>query len=133
MKNKGLIYWLVTMMLSLSFFSTNAQADMVSTQELHNQHTLAALKSFDRQSLIDQLQSKDIQQQLISLGISSDIAEERISSLTDAELAQYGEQLQNGAAASGAGEIVLGLFLLFVITDMLCATDIFNFVNCINK
>jgi hypothetical protein len=131
--NIGLNHWLLTAVFFLSVLSTNAQADMVMTQTTLNQSSQAQQPFMDRHSLLGQLQSEGMQQQLLAMGISPEVAEARLASLTDAELAMYSDQLHNGPAASGAGEVVIGIFLLFVITDMLCATDIFNFVNCINK
>ena len=66
------------------------------------------------------------------MGVERDQVEKRINSLTAAELAQFNQQLDRRRQALVVGVIVLFL-VIFIITDMLCATNIFNFVNCINR
>ena len=71
------------------------------------------------------------EQKLESLGVPREQVEARIASLTPAELQQFNQRLEQEPAGGWVGIIVLFL-VIFIITDMLCATDIFSFIKCIN-
>lgn len=109
--------------LCLSLMSANTQAGMVDTHSLTSQNLSKA-------TLMAQLDTAEIQETLQAQGISADMAAERIASLTDAELAQFAEQIENGPAGGNFLGLLAVLFVLFVVTDAACATDLFTFVDC---
>ncbi|MBA1265571.1 PA2779 family protein [Stutzerimonas sp. NM35] len=108
-----------------------AQATMIGTPEVIAEQQ----QQVDRQQLLTMLEDADVQKKLESMGVDRNQVEQRINSLTPAELAQFNQQLDQ--APAGAGPSVVGVIVLFlvvfIITDMLCATNIFNFINCINR
>ena len=79
-----------------------------------------------------QLAAKELKQQLHALGVDAAELDDRIASLTPAEIAQLNAELAEKPAGGVLG-ILLTIFVVFIFTDMLCATDIFSFVKCINK
>ncbi|MCM2319684.1 MAG: PA2779 family protein [Pseudomonas sp.] len=104
-----------------------AQAAMIDTPGvLHAQQ-----QQVDRQQLLAMLDDQGVQDKLVTLGVEREQVEQRIQGLTNAELAQFNQQLSEAPAGGIIGVIVLFL-VIFIITDMLCATDIFSFVKCIN-
>lgn len=105
-----------------------AQAAMVGTAEVLQ----AQQQQVDRQQLLAMLDDQGVRDKLVSLGVEREQVEQRIQSLTGAELAQFNQQLSEAPAGGIIGIIVLFL-LIFILTDMLCATDIFSFVKCINR
>ncbi|HEY8331176.1 MAG TPA: PA2779 family protein [Pseudomonas sp.] len=105
-----------------------AQASMIGTTEVLQ----AQQQQVDRQQLLGMLEDRGVQDKLASLGVERDQVEQRIQSLTNAELAQFNQQLSEAPAGGIIGIIVLFL-VIFIITDLLCATDIFSFVKCINR
>lgn len=105
-----------------------AQASMIGTTEVLQ----AQQQQVDRQQLLSMLEDRGVQDKLASLGVERDQVEQRIQSLTNAELAQFNRQLSEAPAGGIIGIIVLFL-VIFIITDLLCATDIFSFVKCINR
>lgn len=105
-----------------------AQAAMIDTPEVLQ----AQQQQVDRQKLLAMLDDQGVQDKLLTLGVERGQVEERIQSLTNAELAQFNQQLSAAPAGGIIGVIVLFL-VIFIITDMLCATDIFSFVKCINR
>jgi hypothetical protein len=115
--------------LSVILLVASAQAAMISTQSV----IVGAPAPLDRSALMAQLANPEMQQKLVDMGVSQTLAAERLSSLTELELAQFNDQLENAPAASGAAGILLAVFIVLVVTDMLCATDVFSFVRCINK
>lgn len=105
-----------------------AQASMVGTAEVLQQHH----QQVEREQLLSMLDDQAVKDKLVSMGVDREQVEQRINSLTPAELAEFNQQLSEApAGASVVGVIVLFL-VIFIITDMLCATDIFSFIKCIN-
>lgn len=86
----------------------------------------------DRAQLRAMLDDQGVQKQLTALGVEPAQVAERINSLTPTELAQFNQQLNEAPAGGFIGIIVLFL-VIFIITDLLCATDLFTFVKCINR
>lgn len=105
-----------------------ANAAMIGTQEVLAEQQ----QQVDRQQLLSMLEDQGVQEKLQGMGVERSQVEERINSLTSAELAQFNQQLDQAPAGGIIGIIVLFL-VIFIITDMLCATDIFSFVKCINR
>ena len=118
--------WLLSIMLALTPVMS-AQAAIVDNDALlaekpTQQHT--------RDSLQKLFMQDQVRAQLQALGVSPEWASERARTLTDADLAR----INNGAGQLQAGgESVLGvllvIFIVFVITDIIGATDIFSFVH----
>lgn len=120
----------LAMIVALSLattFSTVAHAGMIGTGELIQQEQT----NLDRQQLLSMLEKQEVQDKLAQFGVSTDQVAERIHNLTPAELAEFEQQLAQAPAGEGIVGVVVLLFLVFVVTDMLCATDIFPFVRCV--
>lgn len=108
-----------------------ANAAMIGTGEVLAEQQ----QQVDRQQLLSMLDEQDVQEKLLSMGVDRSQVEDRINSLTSAELAQFNQQLSEAPAGAGGGVVgIIVLFLvIFIITDLLCATNIFSFVKCINR
>lgn len=106
-----------------------ANAAMVGTAEVLQQQQ----QQFDRQQLLGMLDDQGVQQKLQDMGVDKSQVQARISSLTSAELAQFNQQLSEAPAGAGVVGIIVLFLVIFIVTDMLCATDIFSFVKCINR
>ncbi|MBY6034403.1 PA2779 family protein [Marinobacter daepoensis] len=120
----------LAMALLLAFtttFSVSANAGMVSTGELIQQQQV----ELDRQQLLDMLENQDVKKKLQELGVSEAQVTERIHNLTPTELAEFEQQLAEAPAGEGVVGVIVLFLLVFIITDMLCATDLFSFVKCI--
>jgi len=108
---------------------TPAYASMVSTETVLQQ----AQRSVDRGELLGMLDREDVQKQLEAMGVDTAAAKQRVASMTAEEIAQLNKRLGDMPAGGDALGIVLFLFLVFVVTDMLGATDIFPFIHPITK
>ena len=106
-----------------------ANAAMIGTHEVlaEQQHEV------DKAQLMAMLDDEQIKDKLLAMGVERDQVESRIASLTPAELAQFNQQLDQAPAGAGVVGIIVLFLVIFIITDMLCATNIFNFVKCINR
>lgn len=127
-KHLRYVSFFMAMMMALgSVWSASATAGMVGTGEMIGQQQV----QLDRQELIGMLDRQDVQAKLADLGVSQDQVKERIKNLTPAELADFERQLAEAPAGQDVVGIIVLFLLVFIITDMLCATNIFPFVNCI--
>lgn len=108
-------------------FSVSANAGMVGTGELIQQQQV----NLDRQQLLNMLEQQEVKEKLAELGVSEDQVTERIQNLTPAELADFEQQLAEAPTGEGVVGIIVLFLLVFIITDMLCATNLFSFINCI--
>ena len=106
-----------------------ANAAMIGTGEVLTEQQ----QQVDRQQLLSMLDDQQVKDKLLAMGVERDQVENRINNLTSAELAQFNEQLSEAPAGAGIVGIIVLFLVIFIITDMLCATDIFSFVKCINR
>jgi predicted PurR-regulated permease PerM len=105
-----------------------AQAAMIGNEQLINQHQ----QGQTRDSLQQLLQQQSARQQLQALGVSPDLVKNRIDSLTDSELARINRHVDTLDAGGNVLGILLVIFIVFVITDVIGATDIFPFIHPVN-
>jgi hypothetical protein len=101
------------------------QAAMIGTDTLLQQQQ----SQFDRDQLVQLLDREEVQQQLVGFGVDVEDAKMRVAQMTDSEVQQLNAQLGELPAGGDVLGIVLLIFLVFVITDVIGATDIFPFIN----
>jgi hypothetical protein len=63
------------------------------------------------------------------MGVSTAELESRINQMTGEEIAQLNQQLNDLPAGSGVLGIIVLVFIVFVITDVIGATNIFPFIH----
>ena len=103
-----------------------AQAAMVGTEQIVNPAQSRPTESKLRQFLDQQA----VRQQLQAWGVSPASVDARVSMLSDAELARINQQIDNvHAGGTSILGVLLIIFLVFVITDVIGATDIFPFIH----
>ena len=118
----------LSLILSLALFCVSfgqSQAAIISNgQVIHQiQHT------YDKAALIQTIKHTDIQEQLLGMGVTAADIESRVDQMTQEEITQLNQQIDKLPAGSGAIGLVLVVFLVFVITDVIGATDIFPFIH----
>ncbi|HQU89258.1 MAG: PA2779 family protein [Zoogloeaceae bacterium] len=104
-----------------------AQAALVSTEQVAR---VAATDASAHQRLNDMLARADVQAELERLGLSPDLAKERIAALTDSEAAALAQQIDSAPAGGIIGAILLVFFVLLV-TDILGFTKVFPFTRSV--
>ena len=79
------------------------------------------------------LERDDVQAKLVTLGVAPEMAAARIASLTDAEISQIAQMIDEDPAGQSAVGAIVGaaliVFLVLLFTDIVGATDVFDFVN----
>lgn len=117
---------LMSILLTFStVLSVSAQADYIDNELLVSD----AQQAMDRASLKNLLSSEEAQNKLLELGVSPEQALERIDKLSDAEVARFNAELETMPAGSGVVGIIVLFVLVFIITDIIGATDIFPFIK----
>ena len=99
---------------------------LVSTQEAINADQAGA----DRERIAELLSREDVREQLAAHGVDPMEVEARVAALSDAEVQQMNERLDQMPA--GASSVVGALFAVFVIllvTDLLGLTDVYPFTR----
>lgn len=92
-----------------------------------------AQQTMDRAGLAALLDRQDMQDQLVAMGVDPAAARARVAAMTDEEVRQLNQGIQEMPAGGDVLGFVLAVFIILVITDMLGATDVFGFVHNINK
>jgi len=113
-------------LISVSF--GNAQAAIISNDQIIHKTDQVN----DKAALLQTFKRAEVQAQLSSMGVSSADLENRVDQMTQGELTQLNQQMAELPAGASAGGIILTVFLVFVITDVIGATDIFPFIHPVN-
>ena len=114
--------------LALAFLGLSTmplQAAMVSTDELISTQQA----QMDRESIAALLDRADVQEKLVAMGVTVGDVEQRIALMTNAEIAQLNQQIADLPAGEGVVSVLVLLFVIFVVTDVIGATDIFPFIR----
>lgn len=118
---KFFIFPLLITFFTVSSLTPLAQAVVIDTQHvLSNQHGSA-------QADIDGfLAREDVQDQLVALGVDIDDARLRIAALTDQELRQLQQHINDLPAGSNALAVLGALFLVLLVLELLGVTNVFS-------
>lgn len=114
-------------LMSMSF--TSAQAAMISNDVVINR----VQQSSAQAELLQTINRSDVKQQLLDMGVNPENIESRINMMTHEELAQLNQRI--GELPAGGTDVLgvlLIIFIVFVITDIIGATDIFPFIKPVN-
>jgi hypothetical protein len=126
---KSISFFLIFSFLLLDFTVQKAKAEMIDTGTVigmaQQENARARVMSF--------LDRQDVQQAMEQQGVAAEEAKQRVAALSDAELrqiAQAMDQLPAGGDAFGAiiGAALL-IFIVLLITDIAGLTHVFSFVN----
>lgn len=110
--------------------STVAQAEMLTTQTAIEKYSAYA----DRDFLLAEVRSQEVRDGIIALGIDPAEAEARLEALSDREIASIIARVESEPAGAGAGGGIIGafvtVFIILLVTDLLCFTKVFSFTRC---
>jgi hypothetical protein len=100
--------------------------------------TIYQIKAQDARDHLKTLISKnDIKRSLISQGIDPDEAKARVDSLSDSEVIEVADKIEQLPAGRGVFGAIIGaaliVFLVLLLTDILGYTDVFPFVKSQKK
>lgn len=123
---KPISHFVIFSFLWLGLQLPAAQAGIVGTEIIVS----TAQAQQDRTQIMNLLDRKDVQEQLVSHGVTVEQAKARVDSLSDAETHTLAGQLNTLPAGGNSvlGVIVL-IFLVLLVTDILGLTHVFPFTK----
>ncbi|RVT48619.1 hypothetical protein EMM73_01360 [Rheinheimera sediminis] len=84
--------------------------------------------NFNKQQVLSYVDSTEVQNKLIELGVSPADAKQRIASMTAEELSALNTQM-NEMPAGGIVGVVVTVLVVVVVTDLMGLTDVYPFIN----
>ncbi|UXI03002.1 DUF6627 family protein [Photobacterium sp. TY1-4] len=105
-----------------------AQAAMITTGEAIQ----IQQRNIDRNNLLSMLQKDELRAQLAEYGVDAQLAAERISHMTDAEIAMLNDHLDDMPAGESFLSVIGLIVVVLVFTDLFGATDVFPFIRPVN-
>ncbi len=118
---------LMLSMLSLSLWTPNAQAGMISSEQVISSQA----PNLDREQLRKVFDRQDVRQQLQARGVDADAARARVDALTDDEVATINSKLDSLPAGGDIVGAAVFIFIVLLITDILGFTKVFSFTKSI--
>lgn len=101
-------------------------SQLVSTQSALD----AVQVSAERERITDLLARNDVREQLVNYGVELNEVEARVAALSDQEVLQMAEQLdQMPAGANAVVGALLTVFIILLVTDLLGLTNVFPFTR----
>lgn len=84
--------------------------------------------NFNKQQVLSYVDSAEVQNKLIELGVSPADAKQRIANMTHAELNALNTQM-NEMPAGGIVGVVITVLVVVLVTDLMGLTDVYPFIN----
>ena len=119
---------LVTGLTALAVMSGHVHAEAISSDSVMQ----SQYAQYNKSQLIEMVNREDVQNKLVSLGVSSDDAIARINGMTDSEIAQLNDEI-NKAPAGGIVGAVLTVLAVIAILDLAGVTDVYPFIRPISN
>lgn len=118
---------ILSLMMGTMPLAVQAQpSQLVSTQSALD----AVQVSAERERINDLLARTDVQEQLVNYGVELNEVEARVAALSDQEVLQMADQLDNmPAGANAVIGALLTVFIVLLVTDLLGLTNVFPFTR----
>ena len=126
-------------MAALSLPVGAAQAGMVSTEQIVEQSHRAGAEaaSASRERVLGFVRREDVQKEMRALGVDPAEAYRRTAALSDAEIAEIAGRMDAMPAGEGVVGPIIGaavlVFIILLVTDLMCWTKVFPFTKCVAK
>lgn len=107
-------------MLSVSFPAVTSAAMVDSAQ-------LLGMEQASSEQTLDAFMARDqVRAQLLALGVSPDMVQQRLQGLTDEETRQLAQQIDELPAGAGLIEVVGIVFVVLIVLELVGVTDVFK-------
>ena len=124
----------VTFAFSMTLLPVSqAHAGMISTDRVIQQDRVNS----DRERVSTFIARDDVRKEFQKHGVNPDEAAARVAALSDTEIGRIAAKLDSLPAGQDAATAIIGaavtIFIVLLITDILCLTSVFNFTRCVNR
>lgn len=118
---------ILSLMMGTMPMAVQAQlSQLVSTQSALDAVQINA----ERERINDLLARTDVQEQLVNYGVEMSEVEARVAAMSDQEVLQMADQLDNmPAGANAVIGALLTVFIVLLITDLLGLTNVYPFTR----
>lgn len=107
-------------MLAVSFPTVTSAAMVDSAQ-------LLEMTASDAQQTVTAFMARDqVREKLLAYGVSEDQVQARLAGLTEAEVRELAEQIEQLPAGAGLIEVVGIVFVVLIVLELVGVTDIFK-------
>ena len=113
--------------VALAGLPLTAQAGIVSTE----QAMTADAADANRDRVTSFLSRDDVRAELQAQGLSATDAVARVQAMSDAEVAQLAQRVDQAPAGAGVVGVLFSIFVILLITDILGFTKVFPFTRAI--
>lgn len=124
---QGLTFLIAAQMVVATQWATTARAEMIGTGATIERRAAQA----DRQSLLSEVRRDEVRRELVDMGVDPAEAEARLMALSDSEVTSMVAQMEDGSAGAGIVGTLGTIFIILLVTDLLCLTRLFNFTRCV--
>lgn len=124
---KRLIVTALIPCMALAGVPMTAQASMVSTE----QAMVTPAGNADREHVSAFFSRDDVQSALQAQGVDANAAIERVQAMSDVEVAQLADRVDQAPAGAGVVGILFTVFLVLLVTDILGLTSVFPFTRSV--
>lgn len=83
---------------------------------------------YNKQQVLNLVDSADVQQKLMNLGVSPTDAKARIASMTNKELVDFNQHM-NEMPAGGIIETIVTVLVVVAVLDLMGLTDVYPFIR----
>jgi trehalose-6-phosphate synthase len=91
-----------------------------------------AQADYARSSVLQSIQRADVKAQLLAMGVNPADIESRVNMMTTQEIETLNQHMDELPVGGDVLGVILIIFIVFVITDVIGATDIFPFIKPVN-
>jgi hypothetical protein len=124
---KRLVATVLIPCIALSGLPLMAQAGIVSTEQALSADAADA----NRDRVTRFLSRDDVRAELQAQGLSAPDAVARVQAMSDAEVAQLAQRVDQAPAGAGVVGVLFSIFVILLITDILGFTKVFPFTRAI--
>lgn len=114
--------------MGASLIAPVAQAGIITTDAYVQQ----ASADQQREQVAEMLQRDEVRERMLSMGVDPANVEARLAGLSDAEVAQLADGIEDMPAGAGVVGALLFVVLVFVILDIAGVTDVFPFIDSVD-
>ena len=113
--------------ITLAGVPLTAQASIISTE----QAMVTPAGDTSRERVAAFLARDDVRTELQAQGVSADDAIARVQAMSDAEVAQLADRVDQAPAGAGVVGVLFSIFLILLVTDILGLTKVFPFTRAV--
>ena len=122
------ISMIIGVMLTVMLGMSSAVASVISSENIIQQQQ----GIYTTQQIMALVDTAEVQQKLITLGVDPEDAKTRIASMTNEELTAFHTQLNDMPAASGVVGTIVTVLVVLAVLDLMGVTDVYSFIRPIN-